>query len=189
MRSIKHRRGLLDTTTFREAMWLVGINEFLESPLIGNFFSKEAGFYLEGEVEGLPLHNDILELFVKGGIVGGGLFLSGFIAAILAGLRAHRGWSSIKRSSLEGLNVVLILTVCSALITMSFNPIINQARSGFLVFTFVGLLILIKRLMSRQTSPSDIQTYQESITCVPSLLLYITCMIFEIFSSCVTVRL
>ncbi|MBN8705757.1 MAG: O-antigen ligase family protein [Bacteroidetes bacterium] len=138
--------GRNSNASFRQYLIVVGIVEFLKSPVYGKYFSGSNGYstkYEDGKE--LPLHNDLLEIAVQGGVIGVFLFLSGILGLFFTLNRILYQ----KYNELDDSLRILIITVSTSLITglttIAFNPIVNSTHTGFFFFFILGVSILLIR--------------------------------------------
>ena len=151
--NVKKSASSSDNSTFREEVWALGRQEFYRSPLYGSFFTRGAAYdygrkltseatgeYLDSSL--VPLHNDYLEFFASGGVIGGFLFASAIMGVFLMAVRnvtkcrAHYLMGHMKY------NQMLSTTLACAMMCMLFNPVINNTQSGFFVYALVSLIIM-----------------------------------------------
>lgn len=124
-----------------EAAW----QRFLDSPLWGSWFAREAAekftLYEIGIARNvLPTHSDLLDLLANGGLLGFGLAAGGVCAILLS------AWRSLLRPAPIGSRAAayghtLVLMSLAAILTCAFNPILLQPSLAALVWTNLGMLL------------------------------------------------
>lgn len=140
--------GRNSNASFRQYLIVVGIVNFLKSPVYGKYFAGSTGYSTkyEGGRE-LPLHNDLLEIAVQGGLIGVFLFLAGIIGLFFTLNRILYQ----KYNELNDPLRILIITIATSLITglttLVFNPIVNSTHTGFFFFFILGVSILLIRFV------------------------------------------
>jgi O-antigen ligase len=132
-------------TEFRMHTYEAAWQRFLDSPLWGSGFAREAtekfGLFdtgIAGNV--LPTHSDVLDLLANGGILGFSLYLAGL--AMIAAL----AWRRLLRPALgerpqARYGHALALLVLAALLTSCFNPILLQPPMAALAWANLGMLL------------------------------------------------
>jgi len=124
-----------------EAAW----QRFLDSPLVGSWFAREAAerFTLfDVGVAGniLPTHSDVLDLLANGGLLAASLCAAGLLAI------AVRAWQRLLRPAFierpEACYAhTLALMTLAALVTCAFNPIMLQPPLAALAWSNLGMLL------------------------------------------------
>lgn len=138
--------GKNSNASFRQYMIVVGLVSFLKSPVYGMYFSGSTGYSTkyEGGRE-LPLHNDLLDVAVQGGVIGILLFVGGIIGLFLSLSRSLQKKAADIDDSLRILIITVSTSLLTGLITILFNPIINSTKTGFFFFFIIGVSILLIR--------------------------------------------
>jgi len=140
--------GRNSNASFRQYMIVIGIVEFLKSPFYGKYFSGPTGYstkFEEGRL--LPLHNDLLDIAVQGGLIGVILFLTGVIGIFIILFKFTVAEKIKANDKLRLLVLSLSVSLICGLITLVFNPIINSTKTGFFFYFIIGLSILIIRFI------------------------------------------
>ena len=151
--NVKKNASSSDNSSFREDVWSLGRQEFYRSPIYGSFFTRGAAYdyglkltseatgeYLESSL--VPLHNDYLEFFASGGVIGGCLFAGAFVGFFLMVVRNARKCLAHGLFDHMKYNQILSTTLACAMMCMMFNPIINNTQSGFFVYAIISLIIM-----------------------------------------------
>ena len=141
---------------FRLHTYYAAWDRFLESPLWGSWFAREAvdKFTLfEVGVSGnmLPTHSDILDLLANGGLLAFGLFIGGFCAIAAHAWRRLLRPAAIERPEAAYAHALALMSL-SALVVCAFNPILLQPQMAALVWSNLGVLLGLS-LRARPPSP------------------------------------
>jgi O-antigen ligase len=142
--------GKTDNTATREVLWRAGAERFLDSPIVGDSFTRDIAVpsTVTGASRLVPVHNDYLQLAMSGGILGTALFLAWCLATIVVGIRLVRGLRERGLTEQAALALVVTAGIVSMLATALFNPVLIDARSSLLL----GLLHYILASL-RLTAP------------------------------------
>jgi hypothetical protein len=144
----KKSQGADENSYHRELLWLIGFQEFLSSPIYGNYFtgrtSYDPGKTMSGnsEFDMAPLHNDYLEFLTKGGVIGLLIFLAAIISTLSKAFKiiVNNEESEKVRKMLS----VLFIVIFTACVTMAYNPVINRTRSNFFFYFFIALVFILR---------------------------------------------
>jgi len=130
---------------FRLHTYQAAWDRFLDSPLWGSFFAREATekfrLYDIGIARNvLPTHSDLLDLLANGGLLGFGLCALGVLAI------AAVAWRRLLRPALIGraeapYGHALALLSLAAIATSAFNPILLQPPMAALAWGNLGMLL------------------------------------------------
>jgi O-antigen ligase len=132
-------------TEFRLHTYTAAWNRFLESPLWGSLFTREAveKFTLfDVGVAGnmLPTHSDLLDVLANGGLLAAGLIALGLgRIALLAWRRVLRP-ALIDRPEAPYAHALALMSL-AALVTSWFNPILLQPQMAALAWANLGMLL------------------------------------------------
>lgn len=149
--------GRNSNASFRQYLIVVGIVEFFKSPIYGKYFSGSNGYSTKFEHgKELPLHNDLLEIAVQGGIIGVLLFLSGIIGIFFTLNKILYQRHNELTNPLRILIITVATSLVTGLITIAFNPIVNSTHTGFFFFFILGLSILLIRFVRLTKSESGL---------------------------------
>jgi O-antigen ligase len=120
-------------------------NRFLDSPLWGSGFAREAtekfGLYdigIAGNV--LPTHSDMLDLLANGGLLGLALFAGGFLLIGRLAWRRLLHPALAARPQARHAHALALLTL-AALVTSCFNPILLHPPMAALAWANAGMLL------------------------------------------------
>jgi hypothetical protein len=141
------RSGELPTgnVDFRMHTYGAAWERFLDSPLVGSWFAREAAekftlfdVGIAGNI--LPTHSDVLDLLANGGLLGFGLCAAGILAiAVLAWRRVLRP-ALIERPEARYAHTLALLSL-AAILTCAFNPILLQPPMAALAWSNLGMLL------------------------------------------------
>lgn len=129
---------------FRKYCYTQKFHQFLESPLVGNFYVGPPYipftlFVVEiGDGEHIAVtHNDFLDMLASGGVLVFGLVLW----ALLKVARSLPAKFKAAKANGEEYGTMVALTgvVLGGVIAMSFNPVLGNLYNGFLFWTSLGI--------------------------------------------------
>jgi O-antigen ligase len=130
---------------FRLYTYRLAWDRFLDSPLWGSWFAREAAekfrLYDIGIARNvLPTHSDVLDLLANGGVLGFGLCALGILAI------AVHAWRRVLRPDLieqpeAAYGHALALLCLAAILTSAFNPILLQPPMAALAWSNLGMLL------------------------------------------------
>jgi uncharacterized membrane protein YuzA (DUF378 family) len=141
--------GKTNANNGRLAIWTTGINEWKESPFVGQLFTTGtvAQTYRSnnGQILQLPFHNDYVLFLARGGLLGL-LLLIAFILSLNSTLaRAHRRF--IAQGRLERAKLIRLLMVGfnSFFVAAAFNPVLEGLSRSAVIFSMYGLAMMVAR--------------------------------------------
>ena len=149
--------GLISTgnLSFRVFLYLDAFNIFIQSPIVGDFFTKTPvhdmtkyfGRFLIEKYRVLPTHSDVLDLLAHGGIIALIIFLK-FIHSLYRNF--FRNLVKVRDKGLQAFYILLFITSLDLLLIMTFNPVFNIPINGFLAWFYLGVLASFNHLMNRK---------------------------------------
>jgi O-antigen ligase len=138
--SFKDSSNTVDSSLFRASVWGLALDQVSQSPFFGNYYSKNTAVFVPTLQEYLPVHNDYIELYFNGGLLGVTLFMS-FIGLIIFNQVALIQKVKENRKSLYPIYLVIFIAFMNYLVHMAFNPVMNQTPWGFVSFFIIGVLL------------------------------------------------
>jgi O-antigen ligase len=142
-------RGGTDQPTgnldFRLHTYQAAWDRFLDSPLWGNFYAREATekfrlFDIGIAHNVLPTHSDLLDLLANGGLLGFGLCALGVLAIAAVAWRGALRPGLIERPEARYAHALALLSL-AAIVTCAFNPILLQPPMAALAWSNLGMLL------------------------------------------------
>lgn len=134
----KLSQGAAENSYHRELLLEQGISEFEKAPFFGSFFTGVTSYDPGENFDMAPLHNDYLEYLTKGGIIGLAIFLLALLFTI------KKSYVGTELRDENKTQTILLITIISYLLVMSFNPIMNKTRTNFYFYFYLGLYTVIK---------------------------------------------
>jgi O-antigen ligase len=141
--------GKTNANTGRLAIWTTGINQWEQSPFVGQVFTggTVAQTYRarNGQLLQLPFHNDYVLFLAEGGLVGLLLLLSFILGLNFALVRAHRRFVEEGRRERANLLRMLMVGFNSFFVAAAFNPVLEGMSRSAVIFSMYGLAMLVCR--------------------------------------------
>lgn len=142
---------------YRTHMYGLAWDMFAASPLIGKLFSGSSSilftlYHVETATQVLPVHSDLMDILAQGGLLGAGLWLLGYVRALLP---AARGLLAVRRLSQPAAPYAHLLAVSAlcAIVVIAFNPVLTSVPTvAFMLWTLLGFLIGLTMVESRTES-------------------------------------
>jgi O-antigen ligase len=130
---------------FRLHTYQAALGRFLDSPLWGSWFIREAAekftlFDVGVGANVLPTHSDLLDLLANGGLLGFALVAGGLCAIWVHAWRRLLRPAAIERPDAPYAHALALMTI-GALLVAIFNPIMLQPQMAALVWSNLGMLL------------------------------------------------
>jgi hypothetical protein len=132
-------------TEFRMHTYTAAWNRFLDSPLWGSLFTREAvekftlfDVGIAGNM--LPTHSDLLDVLANGGLLAAGLIALGLGRIALLAWRRLLRPSLVERPEAPYGHALALMSI-AALVTCWFNPILLQPQMAALAWANLGMLL------------------------------------------------
>jgi O-antigen ligase len=130
---------------FRMHTYYAAWERFLDSPLWGDWFAREAVnkftlFDVGIAHNMLPTHSDLLDLLASGGLLAFGLFLGGIAAIGLHAWRRLLHPAAIDRPEAAYAHALALMSL-AAIVVCAINPILLQPQMAALVWSNLGVLL------------------------------------------------
>jgi O-antigen ligase len=106
-------------------LWTDGIEQFKESPFVGQLFTADAVALRFRDNAVLPFHNDIVLFLAEGGILGVGLLLAFIVYTELTLLERHREFLRAGDKARADLIRIILVMLNAFFIAMPFNPVME----------------------------------------------------------------
>lgn len=159
--TFKTSLGSSSNADFRQYFLVKGIVEFLKSPIYGSLFAGETAYENKYMSFKLPLHNDILELMVQGGIIGLILFFCGYFGLLFNFIKKYYELLTVLTQETKILIITIFTSMMSAIITFTFNPILNATKTGFILFFIIGVGYIVSRKLQMESTSMIIKEKNE----------------------------
>ena len=130
---------------FRLHTYLAAWERFLDSPLWGDWFAREAVdkftlFDVGVSHNMLPTHSDLLDMLANGGLLAFGLFIGGIAAIALHAWRRLLNPAALGRPEAAYAHALALMSI-SAVVVCAINPILLQPQMAALVWSNLGVLL------------------------------------------------
>lgn len=149
-------------TSGRNLIWKSGIEKMKKNPWFGNGLYSEDNFNIYSAdgtkgagsvVNYTSLHNDFVQAYVSGGIIGGSLFLL-YLAVII--LKAKRNWAKARQKSDEDrMRVrVICISICGIILTSLTLTVIyfDSFATGAVFWCYLGLLYNYTKIICEENT-------------------------------------
>jgi O-antigen ligase len=141
--------GKTNANNGRLAIWTTGVDQWRQSPFVGQVFTggtvAQTFRANNGQLLQLPFHNDYVLFLAEGGLIGLLLLIS-FILSLNARLaRAHRKFVAQGRWERANLVRLLMVGFNSFFLAASFNPVLEGLSRSAVIFSMYGLAMLVCR--------------------------------------------
>ena len=117
--------GKLNSTAGRLDLASAGIDEFKQSPLVGQLFTSDAVAVRLRDNTTLPFHDDFVLFLAEGGLLGIALLLSWMTYTEITLLRRYREFMNAGDLDRARLIRVLLVMVNAFFIAIPFNPVLE----------------------------------------------------------------
>jgi hypothetical protein len=117
--------GKADANSGRLDLAQAGLDEFRQSPIVGQLFTTQAVAERLRDGKTLPFHDDFILFLAEGGILGIGLLLSWMIYTEITLLRRYREFMSAGNLERARLTRALLVMLNAFFIAIPFNPVME----------------------------------------------------------------
>ncbi len=148
----------VDANNGRLDLAAAGIEEFQQSPIVGQLFSTQAVAVRLRDGRTLPFHDDFILFLAEGGILGIGLLVSWMAYTEVTLLRRYREFMSAGDLDRARLTRVLLVMLNAFFIAIPFNPVMEGVTRTATLF---GVWAIAMSLGRPQRVDSELETLIE----------------------------
>ncbi len=134
----------------------VALNNFFDSPLIGNLFSENGLVYLDGLLvrgnDHVLTHSDILDLLSNGGLLAVSLFLYVIFSILIKALLLIKQDKNLDRKVFVLLNTLLSICIAGFMTSIVNSPLVMMVIGTLFWFSLGLLYSIVIRYSGKVTS-------------------------------------
>jgi hypothetical protein len=146
--------GKVDANNGRLDLAAAGLDEFKQSPIVGQVFTTQAVAERLRDGKTLPFHDDFVLFLAEGGILGIGLLFSWMVYTEITLLRRYREFMSAGNLERARLTRVLLVMLNAFFIAIPFNPVMEGVTRTATLF---GVWAIAMSLGRPERGPSELE--------------------------------
>jgi O-antigen ligase len=144
----------VDANNGRLDLAAAGLDEFRQSPIVGQVFSTQAVAERLRDGKTLPFHDDFILFLAEGGVLGLGLLLSWMVYTEITLLRRYRELMTAGNFDRARLTRALLVMINAFFIAIPFNPVMEGVTRTATLF---GVWAIAMSLGRPQRGASDLE--------------------------------